>query len=377
MFKKTLVAMAALAAFGTSAYAANVQLYGVVDTGLMYTHERTPQDPGDGYVSTDSLTMESGMNAPSRFGLKGVEDLGNGLKVGFKLENGFNSDDGTLGNGGRLFGREASLSVYTDYGTVSLGRMGGVGSSAGTYDLVYGIADAFDGGDNNILGLSISDRYDNMITYQSPKLAGLQLTMQHSFNAEGAEAAQSSKNNRYSSAAVTGEFGALNTVVAYEYMNRASDNPTYRNGHTVYVGANYDCGFAKTFAMAQYFKGSDTVFGGMDYETDVNGDATEMSKGGTGYGLHLGTIVPVAGGDVTVGAYFVDAKVKGWADASGTDDVNTDVTYYGLSARYGYSLSKRTTVYTGAGYAKTTFKEDGDKEKDQIAQVYMGLTHTF
>ena len=240
-------------------------------------------------------------------GLKGVEDLGNGLKVGFKLENGFNSDDGTLGNGGRLFGREASLSVYTDYGTVSMGRMGGVGSSAGTYDLVYGIADAFDGGgDNNILGLSISDRYDNMITYQSPKFAGVQLTMQHSFNAEGTEAAQSSKNNRYSSAAVTGEFGA-----------------------------NYDCGFAKTFAMAQYFKGSDTVIGGMRYEDVKHGDdvvSNSISQGATGYGL---------------------------------------------SVRYGYSLSKRTTVYTGAGYAKTTFKEDGDKEKEQLAQVYMGLTHTF
>lgn len=330
--------------------------------------------------------MESGMNATSRFGLKGVEDLGNGLKVGFKLENGFNSDEGTLGNGGRLFGREASLSVYTDYGTVSMGRMGGVGSSAGTYDLVYGIADAFDGGDNNILGLSISDRYDNMITYQSPKFAGVQLTMQHSFNAEGTEVAQSSKNNRYSSAAVTGEFGALNTVIAYGYMNRASDNPTYRNGHAVYVGANYDCGFAKTFAMAQYFKGSDTVIGGMRYEDVKVGDdvvSDSISQGATGYGLHLGTIVPVAGGDLTVGAYFVDAKVKGYGSLNAAhtayemDESNTDVTYYGLSARYGYSLSKRTTVYTGAGYAKTTFKEDGDKEKEQLAQVYMGLTHTF
>ncbi len=69
----------------------------------------------------------------------------------------------------------------SDFGTFSFGRMGGVASSAGSYDIVYSIADAFDGGDNDILGLRISDRYDNMVTYQSPKFSDVQATAQYSF----------------------------------------------------------------------------------------------------------------------------------------------------------------------------------------------------
>ena len=104
------------------------------------------------------------------------------MKVGFKLENGFKSDTGALKTEDTLFDREASVSLYGDFGTLSMGRMGGVASSAGTYDIVYSMADAFDGGDNNILGLAISGRSDNMITYQTPKFAGLQGTFQYSFN---------------------------------------------------------------------------------------------------------------------------------------------------------------------------------------------------
>ena len=142
MFKKSLVAVAMLGAFGTAAVAANVSVYGVVDTAILYNHVVEGDKPAE-----NTLTMESGINSPSRFGLKGVEDLGNGFKVGFKLENGFNHDDGTMNQGGRLFGREAALTVYSDYGTLAMGRMGGVGSSCGTYDIVYGTADAFDGFD--------------------------------------------------------------------------------------------------------------------------------------------------------------------------------------------------------------------------------------
>ena len=69
-------------------------LDGVVDTGLMY--QRTDSDKS-GESAVNKLSMESGLNAGSRFGLKGKEDLGNGYSVGFVLENGFDSDAGTLG----------------------------------------------------------------------------------------------------------------------------------------------------------------------------------------------------------------------------------------------------------------------------------------
>ena len=132
MFKKTIL-VAALGAISAGAYAADVELYGVVDTGLKYTHEKWQEKSAAGkYTEKDqSFTMESGTNSATRFGLRGSEDLGNGLKVGFKLENGFSSDTGALGEN-RIFGREASVNVSGDFGTVYAGRMGILRSDTGS-----------------------------------------------------------------------------------------------------------------------------------------------------------------------------------------------------------------------------------------------------
>ena len=81
--KKTLAAMAVLGAFAGSAFAADVTLYGVADLGLNYQHQKV----GDA-DATSKFSQNSGQNSASRFGLKGTEDLGNGYKVGFVLENG-------------------------------------------------------------------------------------------------------------------------------------------------------------------------------------------------------------------------------------------------------------------------------------------------
>ena len=181
--KKSLIALAVLGA-AASAQAADVSVYGVVDTGLAYTYN--DEWTVDEHVTDgeSNLEMASGINASSRVGITGSEDLGNGMKVGFKLESGINSDDGALNQGGRLFGREASLTLSGDFGKISAGRMGGVGSSAGTYDYVYLIGDAFDGGDFNIWGMTASSRYDNMITYETPEFAGVKVTAQYSFDGD-------------------------------------------------------------------------------------------------------------------------------------------------------------------------------------------------
>lgn len=82
--------VAVLGAFAGSALAADVQLYGLVDLGLNWTQV------DNGKTTTDSFGMGSGQNSGSRFGLKGTEDLGNGYKVGFNLENSFKADDGAF-----------------------------------------------------------------------------------------------------------------------------------------------------------------------------------------------------------------------------------------------------------------------------------------
>ena len=369
MFKKSLAALAVLGAAAGYASAADVTLFGVVDTGLIYTHQTFADDSK---ADVNNFAMDSGVSSASRFGLKGTEELGNGLKVGFKLENGFQSDSGALKSEKRIFDREASVSLYSDFGTLSMGRMGGVGSGAGTYDLVLATADAFDGGDNNVFGFATSDRYDNMVTYQTPKFAGLQATVQYSFNEDSVkETARegSSAVNRYSSAALTGDFGALQTVLAYEFQNYKSFGAAaeHDDGQIVYLGGNYDCGFAKTFVMGQYFKGIKAGQLTAITEDDADRVDSDSSDGVKGYGVHLGTIVPVAGGDLTVAAYFTDFAVE---YATGDKDAKS----YAFGAKYEYYLSKRTSVYTGAGFAQVKYDDEGS---DKTTQAYLGLTHRF
>ncbi|MCI5850756.1 MAG: porin, partial [Sutterellaceae bacterium] len=214
MASKKLIAAALLAAFGTAAYAApSVTLYGIVDTGFAYQHTRDSSNftvAGVKFgetVSQDQFSMESGINETSRWGLRGEEEIG-GVTVGFNLENAFNSDDGEADD--RLFQREALLSVSGKYGTLAAGRMGAVGSSAGTFDITQATADSFDGEDFTTPVQTMTDRYDNMLTYQTPKLAGFQATVQYSFktnqkDGEGVEGKSSA--DRFAGAALTYEAG--------------------------------------------------------------------------------------------------------------------------------------------------------------------------
>ena len=384
MFKKSFAALAVLGFCASYANASSVILYGVVDEALVFTHEKFDVTGEEG-TKTNTFGLESGLNAPSRFGLRGVEDLGNGLQVSFVAENSFSADDGSLGMG-RLFGRELSATVSGDFGRVSLGRMGGVGSSAGSYDLVYAYGDAFDGGDNNIFGLAASSRYDNMVTYQTPDFAGVKATVQYSFNEDSVndkDREGSSAVNRYASAALTGDFGAFQTVLAYEFQNYQSFGKDARgeDGHIVYLGGNYDCGFAKTFVMGQYFKGiqgsSANALASMvkGAGAELTKFDTDFDKGVKGFGAHLGTIVPISNGDLTVGAYYVD----GTAETSQATVEERDFDYMGLATKYEYRLSKRTSVYLAAGYYKATLDattKAGEVE-EKVGEVFTGLTHAF
>ena len=379
MFKKSLAAIAVLGTAAGFACAADVTLYGVVDEGFVFNQTKVEKATG-ATEKTNSFGLESGVSASSRFGLKGSEDLGNGLKVGFKLENGFRADSGELKSSSRIFDREASVTLSGDFGALSMGRMGGVGSSAGV-DAVYSTADAFDGGDNNVLGLAISDRYDNMVQYQTPVFAGVQGTFQYSFKQDNkdekfTEAREgSAAANRYMGAALNGSFGPVQAVLGYEFFNYASNNGSVaydvEDGQIVYLGGNYDCGFAKTFVMAQYFKD----LSGNQLNA-VSNDVFDGAAGAyEGYGLHLGTQFAALAGDFTVGAYYVDGNT-----VAATAAEERDLTYYGVGARYEYALSKRTGLYTGVGYGKTTLDAANAGEHDTVAKVtqaYAGLVHKF
>jgi predicted porin len=113
--KKYLAAVALCGTAGLAWGQSSVTLYGIVDTGVeYYNHAAT----GGSFVGMSPLTGE----VPSRFGLRGSEDLGGGYKAFFVLENGFAPNTGALNYGGRLFGRQANVGVSSNYGTLTLGR---------------------------------------------------------------------------------------------------------------------------------------------------------------------------------------------------------------------------------------------------------------
>ena len=355
--KKTLAALAVLGAFAGSAAAADVQLYGVVDEGLIYTNTKVTDEK-----SVDQLQLKSGRNLGSRWGLKGSEDLGNGYKVGFKLESGFEADSGTLQEN-RLFR--------------------GIASAAGTYDLI-GYVESFDGGDNNVWGFASSSRYDNVVAYQTPRFAGLQLTAQYSFKTDSAAKNDTptgfsgdegtSAAKRYASIGVSGDYGAAQFAAGYELTkygaNSAGDREVAdKDGSLFFVGGNYNFEVVRVYAEAQYFEGLAGI--NNDYKFANQGKAA--SDGLKGYGLHLGAKAPIAAGTLTAGLYYVDAK------EDLTTEADQDFKYYGVSARYVYPLSKRTSVYGGAGYGQTTVDGAAGKadQDTKLVQAYVGLTHTF
>lgn len=389
--KMSLTALAVLGVFAGSAMAADVTLYGALDTGFEYFHHKTTNFDGTS-VKDDTFDMQTGWDTGNRWGLKGSEDLGNGYKVSFKLESGFNGDTGTMGQGSRLFGREAGLTLSGPFGSVAFGRFGGIASSCGTYDML-GYVESFDGGDGDVWGFAASDRYDNMVVYQTPRFAGLQATVQYSFKTDTNENATddfsgaegTSDAQRYASIGLSGEYGPAQFAVGYE-LTKYGSNGTERklskdDGHMVFVGGNYDFEVVQLFAEAQYFKGQTAAAGVdvMDKDGDfydlLNADPAYRSgfEGLKGYGLHVGAVVPFGDNALTVGAYYVDGK----AVAKNYDD--TDFSFAGVSARYNYSLSERTALYVGAGYGQTKVdgEEGGSDYKAQVSQVYCGLTHTF
>ncbi|MFM0039842.1 porin [Paraburkholderia strydomiana] len=100
----------------------SVTLYGIIDTGVDW-ESQAAKAPGQTSASGSAIRMTSLSSAlPSRWGLRGKEDLGSGLNVIFELESGFAPNSGALQNGNRLFGRSAWVGLETPYGTVRAGR---------------------------------------------------------------------------------------------------------------------------------------------------------------------------------------------------------------------------------------------------------------
>ncbi len=382
--KKTLLALALMGAMAGTASADQVTMYGVIDLGLDFTSIAGDHNEALQGVSDSTLTMGSGQNAGNRFGLKGTEDLGNGVTVGFVLENGFNADDGTLGQSDRLFGREAQLYVQSQYGTLAFGRMSMLSLDAGSYGLGGNLSSFGTGwgsyiGSQALVFATSAGRADNMITYKSPTMYGVTVYGQYSFQVntqsdnKALEKEGKTTAERCGSLGATYEYGGVGLTGIFEYTDKANNANTAGHGKDTMaftLGASYDCGIAKTYIAGQYFKDASWIGGsdardefGIDLSKTINGKKY-LANDIDGYGIVVSTSIPVWGGDALATVGYMDAD---------SDKTNKEVTRWMVGAGYQYPLSKRTLIYGGAGY----LQDKVDNTSPSLVEVVAGMKHTF
>ena len=380
--KKSLLALALLGAFTASAFAEpSVTLYGRIDTGLVYTHKNLDNTAG----STDTFSMDSGVTTGSRWGLKGSEDIGN-AKVGFVLESGFNSDDGTSGQNNRLFGREAQVNISGAYGTLYADRLGSIASDNGTLGYLGDVsafpsAYGFVGNQQGSTGTAYG-RYDNTLAYETPTFGGLQGAIMYSFKGDATvsdsnpkEVANARENSgdadRYLAAGLRYKAGKAAVVLTGDMTMYSNDvNNAYHdvdNGYSFILGGNYDFGVAKVFAKATYFDNQVNVIDSFSLIKDARALSTPQALALKGWGAELGTNVPAFGGN------FLAAV--GYRDAKDVDDGSYKFKRWNAAVGYTYAFSKRTNVYGLAGYAQE--KANALDRKASGAQVGFGLVHKF
>lgn len=183
--KRSFFILSAVGSLVASAHAqSTVTIYGVADTGI----ERVTNV---GVVG--SVTRMPGLTGlvPSRFGFRGVEDLGGGLKAVFTLENGFNLDDGTTGQGGRMFGRQAYVGVSGPWGAITVGRQYTMNFWAlGEADIIGPSAHGLGAIDSYIPNA----RVDNSIAYRGT-FSGLTVGTTYSFGRDTVNASSPAGTN--------------------------------------------------------------------------------------------------------------------------------------------------------------------------------------
>lgn len=200
-----------------------------------------------------------------------------------------------------------------------------------------------------------------------------------------------SSRDRYYAAAVTYNNGGLSLYGAVDVLNKASfgDNNSFDTEDdqiTITAAVNYDCGFAKSYLGVHWFDNAKAVgsssFGGDwgrlgNFTTDKDDKYVASGFGdANGWSVMLGVDIPVGNGKVKTTLGYLDAS----SDNEGLDgkDVDQDLKRFMVGAGYEYYLSKRTTVYMGAGYLQDSIDTAQGKSYDPSwVQVNCGLKHKF
>ncbi|MBK1683037.1 porin [Rhodoferax fermentans] len=344
--KKSLIALAVLAASGAAMAQSSVTVYGIADVWFGSAKSTV------GGVSVRDTLLESGGVNSSRWGIKGSEDLGGGLKANFVLEQGFNLDDGSSkdlatklngddATGSAAFSRQSYVGFSGGFGEVKLGKMWTA------YDDVNGASDAvFDSKLSPMNWIFASTGYNsnpgNSIYYATPTFGGFAGAVSYSLGEDKTTTLSASSIASYN---LTYAAGPL----AVQFGYQVEDNNTFANdAKFTRLGATYDFGIAKLYAT--YGKvtnvGHDTTFDAKEYQIGVDYPVTSA--------LTLSASYAKSDDDRSNGAF--EESRKG----------------YGIGASY--TLSKRTFLY--GGYTSNKFTNNGTAD-DKLNILAVGVQHRF
>ena len=346
--KKTLIAAAVMAASGVAFAASNVTLYGVIEEGVVVSKAKHKDTMVD---------LKAGFDSGNRWGIKGVEDLGNGYSVGFILEQGFTADNGEEGVPGKAFNRESILYVKGGFGSLAFGRTGGL-AFAQSQNIrtgwVFGIG--YGSSAWNAIDF-VAKRMNNVVSYATPVFSGFSVHAMYS-NSGSNELANDDKkwseNGHYYGIGAKYQANAIKSSLIFEAAQ--NKNIAATGNRNAKYGINYGL---------EWDLGAITPMFGYQYVWQDNGNKDHQ--------FGLSAKAPVAGGTVKVGARYTFGK-NDEAKANEEDKHNAWL----IGAAYEYPLSKRTIVKSYAGYA------DGGKAWKDTAetkyngyQLYLGLCHSF
>jgi len=330
--KKSSLIVAAGALLAGSAYAqTSVTLYGIADVSIRYENHADAAGHGKTYMTDGAVTQ-------SRWGLKGTEDLGSGLKAIFQLENGYSLDTGKLNSANTLFNRQAYVGLAGNFGAVKLGRQYTEGFNFfGDYDpLTIGNYTA------NAWPFFLTQfRANNVVSYGG-KFGGLNVGASYGFGEKpGSFTQASTSGNPYFGARAAYEFGPFGLGGVYQEIRDAFGNKQQMWG----AAGKYGIGPAKIFLG--YIGGKDRTgvidAGFMNQQTPavVGNPANNPRKDTLGY---TGVTFQATPALALTGAFYYDfiQNKNGLADNGGHR-------YTGVALAE-YSFSKRTQVYGTVDY---------------------------
>ena len=373
---------AALLALGVGSGAAQAQssvtLYGVLDGGLRYSSVSL--------ANSDAVTnigAAYGVQSGNRFGLRGVETLGNGNSVMFQLENGFDLGNGNMQQGGRLFGRQAWLGLQnTSWGDVRLGRMTNLAS-----DWVVGGTDPFAAGFGQLnMGHAFTSgntvRLDNTLMYRSPVMSGIQAGLGYSFatglTSNGGTTGynfETNNNSRQLTAGLKYANGPVYAAASYDKSYAAESSP--QNGQSVNnwsIAGSYDLKVVKLMAgygqtRDGFWAGSGAGGTGASLATGPNNNTSALVFApGVGYNSYIvGATVPVNAVSRVLVSWTMVAPNTNMKDAYNAQNQSS----YNLG--YTYDFTKRTNLYAYVGQSVNYATIDTAKS----TVVGVGMRHQF